>query len=85
MDFFLRLRKGSDLYGFSGEAAHVANGINYFQDQIEYFVEHTVIPVLYDCVPLGSECLDEDPVPDDCNLCPIVYLKAVDQIVEDND
>ena len=67
MHFFMRLRKGWDLYAFSGIANDVDGTVDAQQAVIDNFVRDTVIPILYPGV---------DPAPE-------VWLKSVDQIVDD--
>ena len=69
MHFFMRLRKGSTLYQFSGIAENVVyTDANEQQARIEMFIEDTVIPFLYPGV---------DPAP-------LALLKSIDQKVEDD-
>lgn len=69
LNFFLRLRKGWDLYGFSGTANDVPLDIPIVQGKIDDFIRNTVIPILYS---------NYTPYPE-------FWLKSVDQLVEDND
>lgn len=68
MHFFMRLRKGSNLYQFSGIAENVVYlDANLQQVEIENFIKYTAIPLLYPGV-----------VP-----APVALLKSIDQKVED--
>jgi hypothetical protein len=67
MHFFLRLKKGWDLYAFSGVAESVDGTVQAQQGVIDDFVKNTVIPILY---------------PDYAPNYPEFWLKAVDNIVD---
>jgi hypothetical protein len=88
LNMFLRLRKGSTLYAFSGTASGVeVTLLTEIQCAVENFVEQTVIPLLYDdCTPCTpADCaLGSEP---DCELatCPTAWLKSVDQVTGDNE
>ena len=67
--FFLRLKKGMNLYAFSGIAGLTDNGdIPQMQAKINAFVANTVIPILY-----------HEYAPD----YPEFWVKAVDNIAQD--
>jgi hypothetical protein len=69
MYFFLRLKKGMNLYAFSGiRGLTDKNSVSEMQTTIHAFIADTVIPILY-----------HDYAPD----FPEFWIKAVDNIAED--
>ncbi|MBA7697214.1 hypothetical protein ES703_105874 [subsurface metagenome] len=98
MKFFIRLRKGYKLYGFSGVAENINYGsISSQQAAIVAFVTDTVIPYIYCCGgpygpggPFLNECPDPCWDPDlggfECSdPCPPFALKNFDQFVENEE
>ncbi|RLB88249.1 MAG: hypothetical protein DRH26_13960 [Deltaproteobacteria bacterium] len=75
MHFFMRLRKGVNLYSFSGVAEETYEYTDTLGQMTatEDFIQDTVIPSIY-CNPLNPPCTD-----------PIALLKSIDMLVENNE
>jgi hypothetical protein len=80
MYYFLRLKRGNELYSFAGFTANVDPSPNELGAQvciIEAFIKRVVIPVVEECS--AGVCDDCDPC--DTGDCPTAVLKSFSQDV----